>query len=181
MPRPKLQHTSPSAGAPLSSECLIQPRQKLRSSPPSQRVTSSLLGAKTQCVYTPCVHGPRSPPSSRDTGSLAQSSQLPKNDTERMSRISTAESQHHSHQLVSATRKEQQTFRRPRTRDILKHPQLQKVTGVLPRKVDLWDDRELPPDEIYRLAWAMTLPEPFPVKRPRGERLTQIAPQVKKT
>ncbi|KAI0147135.1 hypothetical protein GGR57DRAFT_267024 [Xylariaceae sp. FL1272] len=55
-----------------------------------------------------------------------------------------------------------------KAKDVLKNPRVQQVTGLLPAKVSLWNDRELPPAELYRLAWAVTLPEPFPRKRPRG-------------
>ncbi|KAI1184364.1 hypothetical protein F5B17DRAFT_84235 [Nemania serpens] len=56
------------------------------------------------------------------------------------------------------------------TRDILKNPRLQQITGLRPGRVNLAGVAELPPEELSRLAWAMALPEPFPFKRPRGDR-----------
>ncbi|KAI1157609.1 hypothetical protein F5B18DRAFT_154022 [Nemania serpens] len=57
-----------------------------------------------------------------------------------------------------------------RTRDILRNPRLQQITGVRPGRLNLAGVAELPPEELRRLAWAMSLPEPFPFKRPRGDR-----------
>ncbi|KAI5917975.1 hypothetical protein F4810DRAFT_610024 [Camillea tinctor] len=53
-------------------------------------------------------------------------------------------------------------------RDILSHPRLQQATGMLPRKVGWWEGLELSRDELSRLQWAMSLPDVYPRKKPKG-------------
>ncbi|KAI0539358.1 hypothetical protein GGR58DRAFT_237562 [Xylaria digitata] len=181
MPQPKSQHRS-SARAPLSSEHRIQPQQHSRfSSSSSSQAIWSLSDAKTRSTSVPCSHGPRSLPRPREASSLVQHSRAQRENIKHTTRELSAGSQGRLHRPSSAPSNQQQAFPGLRTRDILTNRRLQQVTGFLPRKVDLWDDREIPPDELDRLEWAMTLPEPFPTKRPRGELLTPIALRVKKT
>ncbi|KAI1632286.1 hypothetical protein F4809DRAFT_105368 [Biscogniauxia mediterranea] len=52
--------------------------------------------------------------------------------------------------------------------DILSHPRLQEATGMLPRKVGWWEGVEPPRDELRRLRWAMSLPDAYPRKKPKG-------------
>ncbi|KAI0517238.1 hypothetical protein F5B22DRAFT_114815 [Xylaria bambusicola] len=99
---------------------------------------------------------------------------------ERIARTSLTDTHAPSHSQRPVPGNQKRAFPALRTRDILRSPRLQQVTGILPRKADLWADRELPPDELYRLAWAMRLPEPFPAKRPRGETQTPITSQLRK-
>ncbi|KAI0425621.1 hypothetical protein F5Y09DRAFT_95381 [Xylaria sp. FL1042] len=181
MPHPKPQRRSPSAGTSLLSEPHTQLQQHIRFSSSSRPTVSLLSHARTQSTHTHDTHGPRSSSQPRETGSLARPSRPQRENTERISQVSTTESQRYPRSSELAPRIQQRPFPPLRTRDILSCPRLQQVTGLLPRKVDLWADRELPPDELYRLAWAMALPEQFPMKRPRGEILTPIAPKVKKT
>ncbi|KAI0911720.1 hypothetical protein F4823DRAFT_270477 [Ustulina deusta] len=182
MPQPKPQRRSSLVEASLLSEPHTQSKQHLRSSSSSSRpVTSSPLNTKTRSAHAHSTHGPRSSSQPREISSLVRPPRSQRENAERISRASPTESQQPSHCLRSAPRNQQQTFRALRTRDIITNPRLQQVTGILPRKVDLWADRELPPEELYRLAWAMRLPEPFPAKRPRGEIQTPIIPKVKKT
>ncbi|KAI0804969.1 hypothetical protein GGR55DRAFT_309229 [Xylaria sp. FL0064] len=174
MPYPKPQHRSLSAGTSPPSEPQTQFQHHLRvsSSPSSSSSSTSRPAvslsshAKRRGAHAHDPHGLSSSSQPREMGSLSRSSRSQRNDTERIGRAFTTE---------------QRLFPPLRTKDILSSPRLQQVTGLLPSKVDLWADRELPPDELYRLAWAMTLPEPFPMKRPRGEIRTPIASKVKKT
>jgi hypothetical protein len=54
------------------------------------------------------------------------------------------------------------------TMDILTDPRLQRTTGFLPEKAKLWPDRVIPPEELDKIAWAMSLPDTWPAKRSRG-------------
>ncbi|KAI1426347.1 hypothetical protein F5Y12DRAFT_713343 [Xylaria sp. FL1777] len=179
MPQPKLPRRSSPAEISLLSEPHIQPQQHQRfSSSPSRPVASSLVDAKMRSTHSHGTHGSRISPQSREIGSIVRSSRPQRENIERTSRVSSTESQHRS---GSAPSNHEKGFPALRTRDIIKSPRLQQVTGLLPRKVDLWADRVLPPEELYRLAWAMALPEPFPTKRPRGEILVPTALKTKKT
>ncbi|KAI1400722.1 hypothetical protein F4819DRAFT_359960 [Hypoxylon fuscum] len=51
---------------------------------------------------------------------------------------------------------------------ILNNPRLQQVTGLHPRKASWWNGMQPPRDELARLQWVMSLPDLYPVKRPRG-------------
>ncbi|KAK6955672.1 hypothetical protein Daesc_003315 [Daldinia eschscholtzii] len=51
---------------------------------------------------------------------------------------------------------------------ILSHPRLQQVTGLHPRKLAWWKGVHPPRDELERLQWVMSLPDAYPVKRPKG-------------
>ncbi|KAI0880107.1 uncharacterized protein GGS22DRAFT_99870 [Annulohypoxylon maeteangense] len=51
---------------------------------------------------------------------------------------------------------------------ILSNPRLRQVTGMHPRKACWWNGMHLPKDELIRLQWAMTLPDVYPAKRPKG-------------
>ncbi|KAI0901366.1 hypothetical protein F4806DRAFT_191457 [Annulohypoxylon nitens] len=51
---------------------------------------------------------------------------------------------------------------------ILNNPRLQQVTGLLPRKAARWNGMRPPIDELIRLQWVMSLPDQYPVKRPKG-------------
>ncbi|KAI8958191.1 hypothetical protein F5Y11DRAFT_51319 [Daldinia sp. FL1419] len=51
---------------------------------------------------------------------------------------------------------------------ILSNPRLQQVTGLHPRKVSWWKAVHPPIDELARLQWAMSLPDAYPAKRPKG-------------
>ncbi|KAI1132600.1 hypothetical protein F5Y10DRAFT_197449 [Nemania abortiva] len=164
------QYRSSSARAAIPSEPQFQSQQHARSSsstappPPS----ASSLGGKTRSAHTPRSRDSQSTPERRQNRSLAQPRRSRREDAERVSRIPATESQHYSHRPRSGPSDQKQSSRPLRTKDILKSPRLQEVTGLLPRKLNLLGDVEIPPDELYRLAWAMTLPEPFPSKRPRG-------------
>ncbi|KAI0436881.1 hypothetical protein F4803DRAFT_199771 [Xylaria telfairii] len=164
-----------SASARMSA--LKEPQQSRSSS--SSQLTSLSPSAKTRSARTPPVHGPRSP-QRRGDQPLAQPSSWRREDTERLRRMLLTESQRGSRRSGSLSSTQLQARPSLRTEDILNNPRLQQVTGLLPEKVGIWSSRELPPDELYRLAWAMALPEPFPSKRPLGERRTPIALKVKK-
>ncbi|KAI1111259.1 hypothetical protein F5Y14DRAFT_319085 [Nemania sp. NC0429] len=56
------------------------------------------------------------------------------------------------------------------TREILRNPRLEQITGVRPGKVNLMGVTELPPEDLRQLAWALAMPDCFPFKRPRGDR-----------
>jgi hypothetical protein len=116
------------------------------------------------------AHGLRNLPQLLENRHAPQATGPQRKVTERKPRTSSTESQHRPRHQGSSpkSRTQQQAPPALEAKDILKHPRLQQVTGLLPGKVNLWSDRELPPDELYRLAWAMTLPETFPSKRPRG-------------
>ncbi|KAI1329282.1 hypothetical protein F5Y16DRAFT_105292 [Xylariaceae sp. FL0255] len=45
---------------------------------------------------------------------------------------------------------------------------LQQVTGLLPEKLGDWKNRDMPRDELMRLAWAAAQPNHYPTTRPRG-------------
>ncbi|KAI0112770.1 hypothetical protein F4776DRAFT_339939 [Hypoxylon sp. NC0597] len=51
---------------------------------------------------------------------------------------------------------------------ILNNPRLQQVTGVHPRKLSSYSGVQPSRDELMRLQWVMSLPDPYPVKRPKG-------------
>ncbi|KAI0843616.1 hypothetical protein F5Y06DRAFT_7588 [Hypoxylon sp. FL0890] len=51
---------------------------------------------------------------------------------------------------------------------ILNNPRLQQVTGLHPRKLSWYSGLQPPRDELMRLRWVMNLPDPYPVKRPKG-------------
>ncbi|KAI1471691.1 uncharacterized protein F4812DRAFT_188709 [Daldinia caldariorum] len=51
---------------------------------------------------------------------------------------------------------------------ILSHPRLQQVTGLHPRKLGWWKGVHPPRDELERLKWVMSLPDTYPIKRPKG-------------
>lgn len=123
------------------------------------------------------VHDGPNRPRPRDNNST------PSPRSDRLSQREIAE-QRPSHNTTGTRTSDQKKPAPPplKTRDILRNPRLQQVTGIFPGKADLWSGRELPPNELSRLAWAMTLPEPFPFKRPRGEfRGTPIGHGIKKT
>ncbi|KAI8955789.1 hypothetical protein F4801DRAFT_175938 [Xylaria longipes] len=155
---------------------LKEPHQSRASS--SSPSTSLSPSAKTGSARTP-VHSPRSS-QRRGDQPLTQPSRLRYEDAEYLRRTLLTESQRRSHHSGSRPSTQQQALPGLRTVDILNNPRLQQVTGLLPRKVDTWSDRVLPPDELYRLAWAMALPEPFPSKRPQGEQKKPIALKAKK-
>ncbi|KAI1759055.1 hypothetical protein GGR53DRAFT_180061 [Hypoxylon sp. FL1150] len=51
---------------------------------------------------------------------------------------------------------------------ILSNPRLRQVTGLHPRKAMWWTGVQPPLDELARLQWVMSLPDAYPVKRPKG-------------
>ncbi|KAI1412315.1 hypothetical protein F5Y13DRAFT_45961 [Hypoxylon sp. FL1857] len=51
---------------------------------------------------------------------------------------------------------------------ILNNPRLQQVTGLHPRKLSWYSGLQPSRDELMRLQWVMNLPDPYPVKRPKG-------------
>ncbi|OTA88618.1 hypothetical protein M434DRAFT_122708 [Hypoxylon sp. CO27-5] len=51
---------------------------------------------------------------------------------------------------------------------ILNDPRLKQVTGVHPRKLSSYSGLQPSRDELMRLQWVMNLPDPYPVKRPKG-------------
>ncbi|KAI0102482.1 hypothetical protein GGR51DRAFT_562655 [Nemania sp. FL0031] len=157
-----------SATAPVLSEPNAQSQQHARSS--SFAASPSLLsqGSKSRGTHAPRTYDPRGSLEGRQNSSLLQPRRPRREDIERMSRIPSLEPERHSQRPASGPSDQKKPPRPLRTRDILKNPRLQEVTGLLPRKLNLLGDVEIPPDELYRLAWAMTLPEPFPSKRPRG-------------
>ncbi|GAP83712.2 hypothetical protein SAMD00023353_0501050 [Rosellinia necatrix] len=127
------------------------------------------------------TQGSRNPSQKREDSTPDQSERSRRDNIEYTSRTSPTELQHHARHQDSGSTNQRQPFPLMKTRDVLKHPRLQQVTGLVPGKVNLWGGRELPPDELSRLVWAMALPQPFPSKRPRGERLTPLPLGVKKT
>ncbi|KAI3319158.1 hypothetical protein HD806DRAFT_295379 [Xylariaceae sp. AK1471] len=159
-------HSKPKRKSTLSSTSSfsgphIQSTQYSQSSSLSSALPSDL---KTRNGHGARTHSLRGLPQPRDHKPLQREN------IERETQTSSTESQrrprHQGPELRSSS--QQQTPPALKARDILKHPRLQQVTGLLPGKASLWGDKELPPDELYRLAWAMTLPETFPSKRPRG-------------
>ncbi|KAI8630729.1 hypothetical protein F5Y19DRAFT_473846 [Xylariaceae sp. FL1651] len=148
-------------GISLSSESRAQSRQPGRS---SLSPASSKL--KDRSGHAICADRPRTHPQTSANASLHGRSQKEK--TQSNNRALTREARHLSHQQRLGPDNQQKNPYALKAKDILKHPRLQQVTGFLPRNAKLWKDRELPADELSRLAWAMTLPEPFPSKRPRG-------------
>ncbi|KAI2624598.1 hypothetical protein GGS26DRAFT_204644 [Hypomontagnella submonticulosa] len=64
--------------------------------------------------------------------------------------------------------KEQYHGRPLEAASILTHPRLQQATGLHPRKLSWWRGVRPPKDELIRLQWAMSLPDRYPAKRPRG-------------
>ncbi|KAI1287190.1 hypothetical protein F5Y03DRAFT_124409 [Xylaria venustula] len=179
MPHPKPQRRTPSFEALLRSEIHTQSQQHIRfsssSSSPLRSAASLSSDTKKRNPPARTNHSqiPSQPP---EVTSVVRSGQLQRQNPERISRASTTESQRRppSPELRPSDQAR-------RTRAILNCPRLQQVTGLLPRNIDLWAERELPPSELRRLAWAMTLPEPFPRKRPRGESRTSVPPTVRKT
>ncbi|KAH8167330.1 hypothetical protein CIB48_g908 [Xylaria polymorpha] len=177
MPPTYSQFNPPRQSTLARKSILKEPRQSQSSS--ASQLTSLSPSVKTKSARTPPVYGPRSP-QRRGDQPLVQPSSRRWEDAERLRRILLTESQRCSRRSGSLPSTQKQALHALRTEDILNNPRLQQVTGLLPGKVGIWSDRELPPDELYRLAWAMALPEPFPSKRPLGERLTPIALKVKK-
>ncbi|KAI1139901.1 hypothetical protein F5Y05DRAFT_335454 [Hypoxylon sp. FL0543] len=51
---------------------------------------------------------------------------------------------------------------------ILNNPRLQQVTGLHPSKLSRYNSLQPSRDELMRLRWVMSLPDPYPVKRPKG-------------
>ncbi|KAI0972866.1 hypothetical protein F4678DRAFT_31072 [Xylaria arbuscula] len=177
MPHPKPQRRTPSAEALMMSETRTQSQQHVRfSSSSSSSRPAALLPSDTKRrnAHAHGTHGSRIPSPPQEVGSVVRSGRPQRQNTERISCASTAESRRpRSPGLTSSDQAR-------RTRAILSSPRLQRVTGLLPRNIDLWADREFPPSELRRLAWAMTLPEPFPRRRPRGETQTSVPPTVRK-
>ncbi|KAI0385537.1 hypothetical protein F5Y04DRAFT_187354 [Hypomontagnella monticulosa] len=64
--------------------------------------------------------------------------------------------------------KEQRHGRPLEAANILTHPRLQQATGLHPRKLSWWSGLRPPKDELIRLQWAMSLPDRYPAKRPKG-------------
>ncbi|KAI0398888.1 hypothetical protein F4802DRAFT_94130 [Xylaria palmicola] len=164
-------HRRSSARAPLSIETHTQSQQHSRPS------LSSTPGAKINTLH---ISGPQNSHSSRQNVPQVQSSRSRREIPERTTRGPSASKQHGSRPTQSGPGAQPRAPPVLKTKDVLGNPRLQQVTGLLPGKVDLWGDVELPPDELYRLAWAMALPEPFPSKRPRGEIRTPVALKVKR-
>ncbi|KAI4866556.1 hypothetical protein F4820DRAFT_245779 [Hypoxylon rubiginosum] len=74
--------------------------------------------------------------------------------TRSSSHISTSGQPQHSRPLEAAA--------------ILSNPRLRQVTGLHPRKASWWNGLQPPADELARLQWVMSLPDVYPVKRPKG-------------
>ncbi|KAI1780746.1 hypothetical protein F4818DRAFT_15297 [Hypoxylon cercidicola] len=51
---------------------------------------------------------------------------------------------------------------------ILSNPRLRQVTGLHPRKASWWNGLQPPSEELARLQWVMSLPDVYPIKRPKG-------------
>ncbi|KAK5636590.1 hypothetical protein RRF57_012302 [Xylaria bambusicola] len=185
MPQLKLQRR-PSAEVSSLSRSHIQSQQHPRSTPLiSSHTTSHLRASSAQDVNRRSgnaqnAHGPRNCAQLHTMSTREKSSPPKRERTERIARASLTDSHTQSHSLRPPPSNQQRGFQALRARDILRSPRLQQVTGILPWKADLWANRELPPAELDRLAWAMRLPERFPTKRPRGEIQTPIASQLKK-
>ncbi|KAI1364267.1 hypothetical protein F5Y08DRAFT_219216 [Xylaria arbuscula] len=184
---------SPDSRRRLAAEFLAAPsgpctqsQQHVQSKPPSSatptpRVTGlSPREVKARAGQAHDAHNPRAC-SQGKTGAPEQSSSSRRERTERIARASLIESRTRTRTLETVLNDRPRAFPALRAKDVLSSPRLQRVTGLLARKAERWPDRELPREEIYRLAWAMTLPEPFPVSRPRGDDRTHTARQVRKT
>ncbi|KAI2611332.1 uncharacterized protein GGS25DRAFT_191219 [Hypoxylon fragiforme] len=76
---------------------------------------------------------------------------------------------HHHHQ----EQQHQQSRGRPlEAAAILGNPRLQQITGLHPHKLAWLQAMQPPRAELERLQWALSLPEPYPKKRPRGNFLS---------
>ncbi|KAI1388570.1 uncharacterized protein F4822DRAFT_250359 [Hypoxylon trugodes] len=51
---------------------------------------------------------------------------------------------------------------------ILNNPRLRQVTGLPTHKLARWNGMRPPRDELLRLRWALSFPDVYPVKRPKG-------------
>ncbi|KAI2602627.1 hypothetical protein GGR54DRAFT_491063 [Hypoxylon sp. NC1633] len=126
---------------PLSSSSSSSSSSSL--SPSSSRTTSSKRTTQAQPhkpTAAPTTTKPAKPSREPSHGSKSQSEQH--------------RSQHRGQPLEAAS--------------ILNNPRLQQVTGLHPRKLSSWAGVRPPIDELARLQWAMSLPDVYPVKRPRG-------------
>ncbi|KAI0862472.1 hypothetical protein F4860DRAFT_115282 [Xylaria cubensis] len=173
MPPTHSQLNSPRQSTAVRMSKLKEPQQ-------SRYFSSSPMTSLSSCAETGSARASHDSQSSQQRGPLAQSSRPQCEDTKRLRQRLLTESQDRSRHSGSRLSTQKQALPGLRTVDILNNPRLQQVTGLLPSKVDAWSNRDLPPDELYRLAWAMALPEPFPSKRPQGELRTPIALKVKK-
>ncbi|KAI1091174.1 hypothetical protein F5B19DRAFT_286811 [Rostrohypoxylon terebratum] len=75
---------------------------------------------------------------------------------------------HRSRSSYDSIPKNQYPGRPLEAASILSNPRLQQVTGLLPRKAARWNGMRPPIDELIRLQWVMSLPDQYPVKRPKG-------------
>lgn len=162
------KHRSSSTRTSLPSAPHIQPERHTRFSSCASLSPELAPGGKTRTAPAPSVYNARGSPERRANSTVVQSRQPQQEKTERKSQTRPAESQHRSHSPRTGLSDQKHPLPAMRTNDILKHPRLREVTGLLPRKLSHLRDVEIPPDELYRLRWAMNLPEPFPSKRPRG-------------
>ncbi|KAI1802351.1 hypothetical protein F4811DRAFT_405344 [Daldinia bambusicola] len=100
------------------------------------------------------------PASSRSNGAHASSSKTaskttPKTPETRSGKTSSPTGHlHHGPPLEAAS--------------ILSNPRLQQVTGLHPRRLGWWKGVHPPRDELQRLQWVMSLPDTYPIKRPKG-------------
>lgn len=177
--KPQRRSTSATKSS-LGGEPLIRPQQQ-HSRPSSSSLLPLTSAIKSRGARAFPVYDPPNRPRPRDDSTPTRSDRSSRRETtEQIDRLPNG-SQHTSRNVGTRPTDQKRPTPPPlNTRDLLRSPRLQQVTGIFPGKADLWSGRELPPHELNRLAWAMTLPEPFPTKRPRGELRTPIAHGIRK-
>ncbi|KAI0392710.1 hypothetical protein F5Y17DRAFT_340821 [Xylariaceae sp. FL0594] len=119
--------------------------------------------------------GPQPPPAQMGTttDSRHAQSQASNNQPWQSSRYDYATSTTDSRRRLgsgtaSTTRHRKNELPKLRTMDVLTCPRLEEATGFLPDKAKSWRDLEVPPDELEKIIWAMSLPDLWPATRPRG-------------
>ncbi|KAI0203167.1 hypothetical protein F4808DRAFT_54521 [Astrocystis sublimbata] len=117
--------------------------------------------------------GLREPPKNPTFGSSSSSSSTQRTSTGssrtahgQSSRGWPEDTQHRSHASGSSSNVEERETRKLTARDIVRHEQIQRATGVLPpRGTGKWNDREVPDKAIKEIAWAVGVGEPWISKR----------------
>jgi len=127
-------------------------------------------GRGTGTQYGTRTHGHRPPPQIRTENGQSQADQQHTKQSSRNDYIAPTEPRHSPGHLGSgaASADHRRGLPKLRTMDILRDPRLQRTTGFLPEKATSWRDRVIPPDELDKLACAMSLPDMWPAKRSRG-------------
>lgn len=126
-------HTQPQYARSKSST-LVTPTTRLAAPPPRE--------VKTRSGHAQDAHGHRAC-SQRKTRAPEQFSSIRRERTAHIARASWTESPAHSHSSGPAPSDHQRAFPALRAKDILRNPRLQQVTGLLPRKAELWADRSV--------------------------------------